>query len=186
MLRQLPRLLDERVHRARVARAVDEPGVELLAGVDDRLAGLAQVRDVVERVVQAEDVDPVLGRGGDEAADEVPPTGREPTRKRPRSASPSGVVVRLLSARMRSQGLSTPRRTAVSKTPPPETSRQAKPALSSTSAMPSSSPVGTLPASGSCESRRIVVSMRRGTSGAYRVPDDGTLCFRNTSSFSPA
>ena len=94
------------------------------------------------------------------------PTGREPTRKRPRSASPSGVVVRAFRARIRSHGLSTPRLTAVSKTPPPEISRQAKPALSSTSAIPSSSPVGTLPASGSCESRRIVVSMRRGTSGS--------------------
>ena len=56
-----------------------------------------------------------------------PPTGREPTRKRPRSAIPSGVFVRALSARIRSHGLSTPRRTAVSKTPPPETSRYAKP-----------------------------------------------------------
>ncbi len=52
-----------------------------------------------------------------------PPTGREPTRKRPRSASASGVDVRALSARIRSHGLSTPRRTALSKTPPPETSR---------------------------------------------------------------
>ena len=71
------------------------------------------------------------------------PTGREPTRKRPRSASPSGVVVRAFSARMRSHGLSTPRRTAVSKTPPPETSRYAKPAESSTSASRRSSAVGT-------------------------------------------
>ena len=68
---ELASLLDERVGGALSARAVDEPGVELLAGADDRLAGLAQVRDVVERVVQAEDVDPVLRRGGDEAADEV-------------------------------------------------------------------------------------------------------------------
>ena len=68
---ELAGLLDERVGGALSARAVDEPRVELLAGADDRLAGLAQVRDVVERVVQAEDVDPVLRRGGDEAADEV-------------------------------------------------------------------------------------------------------------------
>ena len=53
------------------------------------------------------------------------PTGREPTRKRPRTASASGVVVRALSARIRSQGLSTPRRTALSKAPPPETSSAA-------------------------------------------------------------
>ena len=54
-------------------------------------------------------------------------TGREPTRKRPRSASPSGVFTRAFSARMRSHGLSTPRLTAASKQPPPETSRYAKP-----------------------------------------------------------
>ena len=91
-LRQLPRLLDELVDRALVARAVDEAGVELLARGDDRLAGLAQVGDVVERVVQPEDVDPVLGRGGDEAADEVGADGpradeeaaaqRQPERRR--------------------------------------------------------------------------------------------------------
>ena len=67
-LRQLARLLDERLGLARVARAVDEPGVELAAGGGDRLGRLAQVRDVVQRVVQAEDVDAVLGRRGDEAA----------------------------------------------------------------------------------------------------------------------
>ncbi len=49
-------------------------------------------------------------------------TGREPTRKRPRTAMPSGVRVRALSARIRSQGLSIPKRTALSKAPPPETS----------------------------------------------------------------
>ena len=70
-LGQLARLLDERLRLARVAGAVDEAGVELAAGGGDRLAGLAQVRDVVQRVVQAEDVDPALGRGGDEAAHEV-------------------------------------------------------------------------------------------------------------------
>src|SRR5918994_7673448 len=96
-------------------------------------------------------------------------TGREPTRNRPRNASPSGVVVRAFSARIRSHGLSTPRRTAVSKTPPPETSSSAKPTKSSTSAMRSSSPAGRLPASGSCERRRTVVSTSRGTCGAYRV-----------------
>ena len=68
---QLLRLLDELVHRALVARAVDEPRVELLAGRDDRVTRLAEVGDVVERVVETEDVDAVLGRGGDEAAHEV-------------------------------------------------------------------------------------------------------------------
>ena len=94
-------------------------------------------------------------------------TGFEPTRNRPRSASPSGVVVRASIARIRSHGLSTPRRTAASKTPPPETSRHAKPAPSRISAIRSTSPVGTRPASGSCESRRIVVSTSCGTAGAY-------------------
>ena len=51
------------------------------------------------------------------------PSGREPTRNRPRTASMSGVVVRALIARIRSHGLSTPRRTAASNAPPPETSR---------------------------------------------------------------
>src|SRR5215467_9695049 len=93
-------------------------------------------------------------------------TGREPTRKRPRSASPSGVLTRALSARIRSHGLSTPRLTAESKQPPPETSRYAKPALSRTSASRSCSAAGTRPASGSCPSRRMVVSTSDGTSGS--------------------
>ena len=55
-------------------------------------------------------------------------TGFDPTRKRPRTAICSGVRVhRARSARIRSQGLSTPRRTAASKQPPPDTSRPAKP-----------------------------------------------------------
>src|SRR5260221_5092309 len=91
-----------------------------------------------------------------------PPTGREPTRKRPRNASASGVFVRDLSARIRSHGLSTPRRTAVSKTPPPETSKYAKPAPSRSSARRSRSAVGMRPASGSWLRTRIVVSTRRG------------------------
>ena len=72
-------------------------------------------------------------------------TGREPTRKRPRSASPSGVLTRALSARIRSHGLSTPRLTAASKQPPPETSRYAKPALSRISASRSCSAAGNPP-----------------------------------------
>src|SRR5205823_2349742 len=95
-------------------------------------------------------------------------TGRVPTRKRARSASPSGVLTRALRARIRSHGLSTPRLTAASKQPPPETSRYAKPALSRISASRSCSEAGTRPASGSCPSRRIVVSASDGTRGAYR------------------
>ena len=56
-LRQALRGVDERI--APLA-AVQEAGVELAAGGEDRLGGLAQVLDVVQRVVQAEDVDPAL------------------------------------------------------------------------------------------------------------------------------
>ena len=70
-LRQHLRALDQRLDLAGAARAVDEPGLEVALRGDDRLRGLAQVRDVVERVVEPEDVDPVLGGGGDEAAGEV-------------------------------------------------------------------------------------------------------------------
>src|SRR5918999_3484356 len=90
-------------------------------------------------------------------------TGREPTRKRPRSARPSGVWVRALIARIRSHGLSTPRRTALSNTPPPETSSSANPARSRTSARRSNAAVGMRPASGSWPSRRIDVSTSAGT-----------------------
>src|SRR5439155_24402782 len=106
-------------------------------------------------------------------------TGLVPTRKRPRSASPSGVLTRALSARIRSHGLSTPRWTAASKQPPPETSRYAKPALSRISASRSWSATGTRPASGSCPSRRIVVSASDGTAGAYRGGHDPLRHGRN-------
>ena len=70
-LGQLPRLLDERVRLARASGAVDEARVERAARARDRGARLAQVGDVVERVVEAEDLDAVLGGAGDEAADDV-------------------------------------------------------------------------------------------------------------------
>ena len=57
---QLAGLLDQRVDLAGVAGAVDETGVEFLAGLRDRLARLAQVLDVVQRVVEAKDLDPAL------------------------------------------------------------------------------------------------------------------------------
>src|SRR5262249_19340438 len=69
---------------------------------------------------------------------------------------------------IRSHGLSTPRLTAESKQPPPDTSRYAKPALSRISARRSCSAAGTLPARGSCPSRRIVVSARDGIARPYR------------------
>ena len=72
-LGQTAGLRDERVGLARGAGAVDEPRVELALGGGDRLAGLAEIGDVVQGVVEAEDVDPALCRGLDEPADEVRP-----------------------------------------------------------------------------------------------------------------
>ena len=72
---QLARLLDERVGLTRAPRAVHEPRVERAARARDRRARLAEVRDVVERIVEAEDVDPVLGGARDEAADDVAADG---------------------------------------------------------------------------------------------------------------
>ena len=65
------RLLDERIRLAGATGAVDEADVELPPGARDRLARLAEVRDVVQRVVQAEDLDAVVGRARDEAAHDV-------------------------------------------------------------------------------------------------------------------
>src|SRR5262245_14374364 len=76
---------------------------------------------------------------------------------------PSGVFVRARIARIRSHGDSTPRRTALSKTPPPETSSAAKPAPSSSSARSRIDAVGTFPTSGSWLRSRTVVSTRAGT-----------------------
>ena len=45
--------------------------MELLARGEDRLARLEQVGHVVERIMEPEDVDPVVGRAGDEAAHDV-------------------------------------------------------------------------------------------------------------------
>ena len=58
-----------------VLGAVDEARVELAVGRGDRLARLAQVLDVVQRVVEAEDVDPALRRARDEPAREVASDG---------------------------------------------------------------------------------------------------------------
>src|SRR6185436_7489505 len=72
---KLPGLLDERVGLARASRAVHEPRVERAARARDRGARLAEVRHVVERIVEAEDVDAVLGRARDEPADDVAADG---------------------------------------------------------------------------------------------------------------
>ena len=88
----LSRLLDQRVDLAVATGAVDEPDVELTTRLDDRLPRLDEVRDVVQRVVEPEDVDPVLGRARDEPAhdvrrdglraDEEPAAQGEPERRR--------------------------------------------------------------------------------------------------------
>src|SRR5581483_4130037 len=72
-LRQPPRLLDERVSVARPAGAVEEAGVELAVGSGDGSRRLAEVRDVVQRVVETEDVDPALRSRRDEPSREIGP-----------------------------------------------------------------------------------------------------------------
>ena len=64
-------LLDEQVGVLGAARAVHETRVELPSRGGDRRRRLAEVRDVVERVVEAEDVDAALGRAGDEALRQI-------------------------------------------------------------------------------------------------------------------
>src|SRR5262249_59235060 len=70
-LRHLLGRLDEAPGLACVPGAVDEAGVELPFRAGDCLSGLPQVGDIVQRVVQAEDVDPALGCGGDEPTSEI-------------------------------------------------------------------------------------------------------------------
>jgi hypothetical protein len=109
---QLLRLLDEVLRLARVARAVDEAGVELALRAGDRLAASRRFETSFSGSWSRKTSIPLSRARGDEAAREVAPTGREPTRNGPRSAIASGVFVRALSARIRSHGLSTPARTA--------------------------------------------------------------------------
>ena len=68
---QVVRPLQQHLRLAGRPGAVDEADGELLAGVADRVGGLAEVREVVEGVVDAEHVDAARRRAGHEAADEV-------------------------------------------------------------------------------------------------------------------
>jgi hypothetical protein len=68
---QLLRLFDERLRLSASTGAVDEARVELAVGRDDRFAGLAQVRDVVEGILEPEDVDSALGCARHETTREV-------------------------------------------------------------------------------------------------------------------
>ncbi len=74
-LRKLPRLVDEPVGVVRAGRAVDETRVELSPRGSDRLRSLAKVRDVVQRVVEAKDVDPALGGTRNETLGELDADG---------------------------------------------------------------------------------------------------------------
>ena len=68
---QLARLLDEKLCVAGTPGAVDQAALQLLAGCEHGVGRRAQVVDVVHRIVEAEDVDAVGRRAGDEAADDV-------------------------------------------------------------------------------------------------------------------
>ncbi len=80
------RALEQHLRLTRRPGAVHEADRELLARVADRVRSLAQVRQVVDRVVDAEDVDAAARRGRHEAADEIPrdgtPAHEEPAAKR--------------------------------------------------------------------------------------------------------
>ncbi len=82
-LGQLLRRRHERVRLVGAAGAVHEARVERSAGVRDRRSCLAQVGDVVQRVVEPEDLDPVLGRAGDEPAHDVAAHGARANEEAP-------------------------------------------------------------------------------------------------------
>src|SRR4051794_28328856 len=65
------------------AAAIQQPGLELGTRGDDRLGGLPEVVDVVQRIVQPEDVDPALRGARDEAAREIAADGPRPDEKAP-------------------------------------------------------------------------------------------------------
>ena len=95
-IRQLARLRHQRVRLAGPAGAVDEPRLEFAACSCDCVRGLPQIRHVVERIVQPEDVDAVLGGGGDEPADEVVVDRPRPDEQ----ATPHGQSERSLDVRL--------------------------------------------------------------------------------------
>ena len=57
--------------RVVAARSVEQPGVELASGGDHRLGGDAQVPGIVQRIVEAEDVDPARRGARHEPAHEI-------------------------------------------------------------------------------------------------------------------
>ena len=164
------RALDQRLDLAGAAGAVDEAGLEVALGSDDRLGRLAQVRDVVERVVEPEDVDAVLGRRGDEAAREV---GVDRTRADEEAAAERQAERRLDARLERADPL--PRALDAALDGRSRSSRRPRPRGTRSRRGRGSRRAGagrrraSRPASGSCPSRRIVVSARVGTRGAYRA-----------------
>ncbi len=80
-LGDLLRPLHECVDLADAAGAVHEPDVEFLARRGDRLARLPEIGDVVQRIVETEDVDPVPRRARDEPPDDVLGHGSGPDEK---------------------------------------------------------------------------------------------------------
>ncbi len=69
--------------RLMAAPSVEEARLELGARRDDRLGSLTEVVDVIQRVVQAEDVDAALGSARDEPAREVSPDGTRANEEAP-------------------------------------------------------------------------------------------------------
>ena len=63
--------LEEEVGLSRWTGAMDEPNRELLLARVNRLGRFAEIREVVQRVVETEDVDPGIGRALDEPPNEV-------------------------------------------------------------------------------------------------------------------
>jgi hypothetical protein len=110
-LGQFFRPLGENLGLAGLAGAVDEPGLEVAPGALDRLARTrgGSRRRSAGRAARKTSI-PLSAAEATNRRAKSPPTGCEPTRNRPRSAIPSGVLVRDLSARIRSHGLSTPAR----------------------------------------------------------------------------
>ena len=159
------RALDQRLDLAGAAGAVDEPRLEVALGGDDRLGGLAQVRDVVERVVEPEDVDAVLGGRSDEAAgevgvdrtraDEEAAAQREPERRLDARLERADPLPRALDAALDGRvEAAAARDLEVREAGLVEDLRE-----------PQLLGRGNRPASGSCPSRRMVVSAREGTRG---------------------
>ncbi len=105
-LAELARLLDERVRLRRPPGPVDEAGVESASDARNRRSRLAQVGDVVQRVVQPEDLDAVLGRAADEPPDDIAadgsraheeaPSQRDPERRRHARLDPADALPRAL------------------------------------------------------------------------------------------